>query len=91
LLIAEVRTLRRVLGLNSPDEVHDPATALDTLEAARHIFPAMSFHLRFGVGNIENSLIAEPRHRPVFRTNGYTVASETRGFGDKLSAVDLAD
>jgi len=91
LLIAEVRTVRRIMGLASDDEVHDPAIAHETLEAARRSFPGTAFHLRFGVGNIGNSLIGEVGHEPVLRTTGYSGTKEPRGFGDRLSAVDLAD
>jgi sugar/nucleoside kinase (ribokinase family) len=91
LLIAEVRTIRQVLGLKTEDEVHDFTLVRDTLGTLRECFPETSFHLRFGVGNIENSLLYQMGQAPVFRTTGYSAAKETRGFGDRLSASDLAD
>lgn len=90
LLIAEVRTIRRVIGLEADEEVLDREVALETLARLRPRFPRTSFHLRFGPGNIEYSLVAETPDEAVIRTNNYLAASQTRGFGDRLSAVDVA-
>jgi sugar/nucleoside kinase (ribokinase family) len=90
LVIAEVRTFRRAMRLESEDEVLDPAIAFETLKKLHDLFPDKSFHLRFGVGNIDTSLIAEPPGDPVIRENNYPSATQTRGFGDHLSAKDVA-
>ena len=91
LVIAEVRTIRRALGYPSDEEVHDAQATYDTCDLLRQSFPGTSFHLRFGVGNIERSLLCEVGQTPMLRANGYVETTEPKGFGDRLSAADLAD
>jgi sugar/nucleoside kinase (ribokinase family) len=89
LVIAEVRTIRRVFGFHAEEEVLDPAIAQATWEMVHRKFPATSFYLRFGFGNIDRSLLCEVGRMPLLRENGYLGTAEARGFGDRLSAVDL--
>jgi sugar/nucleoside kinase (ribokinase family) len=91
ILIIEVRTIRRILGLPSPEEVRDARLAHEACEFARRLFPGTIFMLRFGAGNIDESLHLRPGGTPQLRRNGYLGDPNPRGFGDRLTAADLAE
>jgi sugar/nucleoside kinase (ribokinase family) len=91
LVISEVRTIRRILGLASAEEVKDAEAAYDTWRVLDATVPGRAFQLRFGAGNVDQSLHCQPGQEPELRDNGYMGAAEPRGFGDRLSAADLAD
>jgi sugar/nucleoside kinase (ribokinase family) len=90
-IITEVRTIRRLMGLVSEDEVHDPELVRDTLELLKAEFYQKYIQLRFGVGNIEETLHSRPGRMPELRVNHYIDTPEPRGFGDRLSASEIAE
>jgi len=90
-IIAEVRTIRRLLGLESDDEVSDAKLVHETFKVLQDTFGEKYFNLRFGAGNIDQSLLCRPGRAPELRWNRYVETDEPRGFGDRLSAVELAE
>jgi sugar/nucleoside kinase (ribokinase family) len=89
-LIVEVRTIRLLLGLSAPAEVSDPEIAHETWAAFERTFPGVEAHLRFGTGNINEALYCSPGEPVEHRHTGYVTDSDPRGFGDRLSAADVA-
>lgn len=90
-IITEVRTIRRLLGLESDDFVTDLKLVDEVFEVLKDMFGEKYFNLRFGVGNIEQSMLCRPGRTPELRWNHYVETKEPRGFGDRLSATELAE
>lgn len=89
--IAEVRTIRRLIGLKAEDEVLDDTVAFDTWREIQRLWPQTVFFLRFGAGNISQSMLCYPGNEPLVKNTGYSQDSNPRGFGDRLSANELFD
>lgn len=89
--ITEVRTIRRLMGLPAEDEVHDIELAMETFQLLKAKFSNKYFQLRFGVGNIDQTLHCRPGQTPELRQNHYVDTTDPRGFGDRLSASEIAE
>jgi sugar/nucleoside kinase (ribokinase family) len=93
IIIVEVRTIRRFLGLEVPEGIIDAAMALATADALRTEFPAFkdkTSFLRFGIDNADQSLICLPNAAPQQTFTGYSQAQDLYGFGDRLTVRELA-
>lgn len=90
-IITEVRTIRHLLGLESDDVVFDSERVDETFKVLRDMFGERYFNLRFGAGGIDRSLLCRPGRAPELRWNHYVETDEPRGFGDRLSAAELAE
>jgi sugar/nucleoside kinase (ribokinase family) len=91
MIITEVRTIRRVVGLESDDVVTDLEVVEETRRVLKDMFGEKFFNLRFGDGNIDRSMLCRPGRGPELRWNHYVNTDEPRGFGDRLSAAELAE
>jgi sugar/nucleoside kinase (ribokinase family) len=91
LIITELRTIRCLLGLDSDDVVTDIVLVDETLKVLRDMFGEKYFSLRFGAGGIDRSLLCRPGKAPELTWNHYVETDEPRGFGDRLSAIELAE
>jgi hypothetical protein len=85
----EVRTIRRFLGLPAADVVHDHDVARATASVVGVHFKEKVFILRYGLGNIEETLYCWPGRDPMHASTGYVRTGTPRGFGDRLSAREL--
>jgi len=90
-LITELVTIRRFLGFNVPDYILEKEIALETAAILESEFKNKAFLLRFGIGNCDQSLVCLPGTTPRHSFTGYGQAEELRGFGDRLSARELAE
>jgi|SRR5271157_350689 len=90
ILISEVATMRRFLGLGSRSEHIDARLAYETMEGvSRHYRGCV---LRYGPSGCDMELLwhraaAEPLHRET----GHDHADDKRGFGDRLAIETLRD
>jgi sugar/nucleoside kinase (ribokinase family) len=91
MIITEVRTIRRLFGLESDDVVIDLELVDEAFKVLKDKFGEKYFNLRFGTGNIERSMLCRPGRTPELRWNYYVETNEPRGFGDRLSATELAE
>lgn len=91
MIITEVRTIRRLLGLGSDDVVTDLELVDETFRVLKNMLGEKFFNLRFGDGNIDRSMLCRPGSAPELRWNHYVNTDEPRGFGDRLSAAELAE
>ena len=91
MIITEVRTIRRLLGLESDDEVTDLELVDETFRILKNMLGEKFFNLRFGNGNIDRSMLFRPGKASELRWNHYVNTDEPRGFGDRLSAAELAE
>jgi hypothetical protein len=89
-VIAEVPTITRLLGVDCPQSTIDLHAALTVIEPLQAALPGRSLLLRFGFDNIAESLVFRPGTKPVHRYTGYTNAGDLHGFGDRLTAHELA-
>jgi sugar/nucleoside kinase (ribokinase family) len=90
ILICEVRTIRRFIGLDAPEQILDLGLALETAQLLRSEFTDKTFILRFGIGNIDQSLLCSPGREPQHSFTGYDRSNAARGFGDWLTARELS-
>jgi sugar/nucleoside kinase (ribokinase family) len=88
-VIAEVRTLGRFLGLECPELITDDSLAALVAETAEARLGEKTYSLRYGAGNIGRSLIVAPGCDPVYTDTGYCRDGNPRGFGDRLTAMEL--
>jgi sugar/nucleoside kinase (ribokinase family) len=88
-VITELQTIRRFLGLEVLTETLDVGLAHETLPLLRTVFPTHIFYLRFGVGHCDESLLCIPSRPPEHSFTGYREAEQPRGFGDRLAAREL--
>jgi sugar/nucleoside kinase (ribokinase family) len=91
MIITEVRTIRRLIGLESDDLVIDLKLVEEAFKVLKEMFGEKYFNLRFGAGNIDRSMLCRPGRAPELRWNHYVETKEPRGFGDRLSATELAE
>lgn len=91
IFIVEVRTIRHFMGLDVPGGVLGKEVALETAKILRDEFAGKSFYLRFGIGNIDQSLFCRAGGKPEHSFTGYANAAYTKGFGDILAARELAE
>jgi len=90
ILISEVATMRRFLGLGSKTEIIDLAIAQDTAERVRQYYPRVV--LRYGPsGCDEEILIGSDVGGCVHRATGHAHAADKRGYGDRLALIALRD
>ncbi|MFD6825626.1 carbohydrate kinase family protein [Streptomyces sp. NPDC060085] len=90
IVVCEVETARRILGLPLSNR---PIQLQEARETAEHLaieFPRRSFLLRFGIANIDQSLIWEPHGETTHYFTGFSQMEETYAFGDRLTAKELA-
>ncbi|MGW7041149.1 carbohydrate kinase family protein [Streptomyces avermitilis] len=90
IVVCEAVTARRLLSLPLPSRPLQPPEAWDTAEHLAREFPERSFLLRFGIANIDQSLIWQPNGNSTHRFTGFSQATETYAFGDQLTARELA-
>lgn len=90
IVIAEVRTIRSLFGFQWQEHIHNEIISLETAHLLRGKFPSKLFFLKFGVGNVNETLFFGPDISPRIWNNGYTESGQPSGFGDRLSANDLA-
>lgn len=89
LTIAEVRSIQPMLGV-TPSESRDAKAASETLEVLTRRFPDKGFELRYGLGNVDDSLLLLPGTDSRRLDNQYRTCDDPRGFGDLLTAATLA-
>jgi sugar/nucleoside kinase (ribokinase family) len=89
LLISEVSTMRRFLGLGSASEKVDRAVAEETAEALVQYY--QRFILRFGPGGCDSQILCDAVHdrREYQAQTGHANAADKRGFGDVLAIRDM--
>lgn len=90
ILISEVATLRRFLGLGSKTEVIDAAMAEDTANRISQYYPNVV--LRYGPsGCDEEILLDRETGRHERQETGHNQAADKRGYGDRLALRALSD
>ncbi len=90
LLISEVATVRRFLGLGSRAETIDTAMALETLERLKPLYRGAI--LRFGPSGCDREVIwNRATDAVVCRDTHHDAAADKRGFGDRLTIDALRD
>lgn len=90
LVISEVNTLAHFLELPPLTQKMTAAQIVNTmLPSLTNAFGDKVWFLRFGMGNIEQSIICMTQQAPVHSYTGYLQATERTGFGDVLTAQQL--
>jgi sugar/nucleoside kinase (ribokinase family) len=90
ILISEVATLRRFLGLGSRAEVVDEPMARDTAECVAPYFPRVM--LRYGPSGCDQEILVDvPGGGLVHQATGHDQAADKRGYGDRLALRALRD
>jgi sugar/nucleoside kinase (ribokinase family) len=88
-LIAEVRTLHGLLGVPNFERLYTRDDAIWALERLRSELGDRAYFVRFGVGNLEESLCTVPGRPAVYQRTGYREAEDPAGYGDRISASEL--
>lgn len=89
ILISEVATMRRFLGLGSRAETVDTACAGETLAALKRRYPRSI--LRYGPSGCDEELLWDgTTGRSCQRETGHARAGDRRGFGDRLTLDALS-
>jgi sugar/nucleoside kinase (ribokinase family) len=88
IVISEVDTLLGFMGSPPLSEPTEDAAAT-TIGALREMLGPKMMSLRFGVGNIDQSLLVRQDGTYEHTWNGYINAPDTAGFGDRLSAREM--
>jgi sugar/nucleoside kinase (ribokinase family) len=88
IVIGEVNTLLGFMGLPPLSEPTERAAAA-TIGALRDMFGPKMMSLRFGIGNIDQSLLVRQDGTYEHTWNGYVNAPDAAGFGDRLSAREM--
>lgn len=89
-LVVEAGTIGALLGTPRPAGVIELPHATRVLAKARTRYPNLTFLLRFGTGNSDQSLVAQPDREPLHSYTGYRDTPDPHGFGDRLTATELA-
>lgn len=90
ILISEVATMRRFLGLGNKLEKIDVAMAITTVEVLSAYYPRLI--LRFGQSGCDDEILSDKQTcRILHRETGHNDATDKRGFGDKLTLCALRD
>lgn len=89
ILITEVATVRRFLGIGSIAETIDETMARDTAERIAKYYPKVM--LRYGPSACDQQILADATTgRLVHQATGHAQAADKRGFGDRLALTALA-
>lgn len=90
ILISEVATLRRFLGLGSRAEVVDEPLARDTAERVTAYYPRVV--LRYGPSGCDQEILVDvDTGQLVHKATGHEQAADKRGYGDRLTLSALRD
>lgn len=89
ILIVELKTILQLRGLPSERKEYGKEDVIDNIVQLRKDFPGRWLLLRFGVGNIDQSLVVSPDGETRHMYTGYQGLSDVAGFGDRLTAQDL--
>jgi sugar/nucleoside kinase (ribokinase family) len=90
ILISEVATMRRYLGLGSPAEQIDRAIAEETVEHLKNYYSR--FTLRYGSSGCDEQILYDGLNGVQHweeTDHNYKTVSEKRGYGDKLTISTL--
>ncbi len=90
ILIFELKTLQRLLGIETEKSVLDFKDALCTIVAARDAFPCTHFLLRYGLGHNDETLIDIGAMDIYSKSTGFSVSQDKDRFGDRLAAAELS-
>ncbi|WP_329391662.1 carbohydrate kinase family protein [Streptomyces sp. NBC_01716] len=91
IVVCEAATARGLLGLPLPSGPLQLPAARETAEQLARAFPGRAFLLRFGFANIDQSLIRHPDGESTHHFTGFSEATDTYAFGDRLTAREIAD
>ena len=90
IIISEVATIRRFLGLGSRSETIDENLAKDTAEQISQFYDRLI--LRFGDSGCDKQIMVDKSiGRFHYEDTGYFRATDKRGFGDRLTLIALRD
>lgn len=89
IVIAEAATLARFVGHSG--QVSDVADVVGLLPLLRREFGPKVFLLRFGVGQIGESMIVWEDGEYRVHSTGYADVEDPAGFGDRLTASELVE
>lgn len=89
IVIAEVVTLLRFIGLN--DQARTADAVRELVPRLRKVLGPRTLMLRFGVGQIDQSMVVWPDGSTRHRKTGYAVTDDPAGFGDRLTAAELVE
>ncbi len=90
ILISEVATVRRFLGLGSRAEVIDEPMARDTAERITAYYPSVV--LRYGRSGCDQEILVDADAGfLVHQATGHDQAADKRGYGDRLALSALRD
>lgn len=88
IVISEVATMRRYLGLGSASEVIDEAIARETAEGIACYYPRMM--LRYGSSGCDHEILMDATVGSlVHRATGHRDVADKRGYGDRLALTAL--
>lgn len=88
ILISEVATVRRFLGLGSVSETIDEDMARDTAERITAYYPRVI--LRYGPSGCDHEVLADALAGAlVHQATGHSQAADKRGYGDRLALKAL--
>jgi sugar/nucleoside kinase (ribokinase family) len=90
IIVVEARTLNALAGEPWSDGDTDLDAALRAGQTGREAFAGRRIYLRFGVGNIDETLLMRPTGPADRYSTGYSSTDEPRGFGDRLLAGELS-
>jgi hypothetical protein len=89
ILISEVATMRRFLGLGNKADTIDKRMALDTAERIGQYFPRTA--LRYGPSGCDEEILTDRRNgKTAHRATGHDRAADKRGYGDRLALSALS-
>lgn len=89
--IVEVLTIRRLLRMEPAASFADLPLAWQTADALAVKFPRHAFLLRFGIQNVEQSLVCRPGHNPLHRFTGVVGAPRPHVLADQVTARELRE
>lgn len=89
IVISEAPTLLELIGL--PSTGIDAGALVARLPAIREVLGVRVLLLRFGIGQIDESLLVWPDGTWRHRFTGYADATDATGFGDRLTAAELIE
>jgi sugar/nucleoside kinase (ribokinase family) len=90
-VVAEVGTLSALLDLSIACSPPGSDDAHRTADAMRIAFPRPTLLLRFGPGNCDGSLVDVAAAGRFVRATGYSSAEDLTGFGDRVTAFEVAE
>lgn len=88
IVISDVASMRRYLGLGSASEVIDEAMARETAESIARYYPRMM--LRYGPSGCDHEILMDAAVGSlVHRSTGHRGIADKRGYGDRLALTAL--